>query len=332
MNIDLRCKNVDLCSMPYTISGDAYKEIAARRFSDGRRFVQFRHSADAIPHVRHQVLHTFNQDFGIIQFRADFDQDITVQRVKGIPHVSLHFQLKGNSRADFKGLSPQPLQAGEFNLYAADNFQSDLHFNAQQGFEYLAVTFRQSLLQAVLAQFPVPPEDITRKLASGAIFALASTAMRISPEIQLALRSLLHPPVSDNLLPVYCHSKVTEIITLLFSGLYPAPRPAWQQEMQDIYHYILEHFLDIQSLSDVARHFSLTEYQIKQQLRLQYDTTLYELVQERKMAHAMQLFQQTDMHVNEVAWLMGYSNASNFIQAFKRRFGITPRNHNRGEC
>ncbi|NML39151.1 helix-turn-helix transcriptional regulator [Chitinophaga sp. G-6-1-13] len=311
--------------MPYTISGDAYKEIAARRFSDCRRFDHFEHSTFALPHVRHQVLHSFNQDFGIIQFRADFEQDITVQQVKGdIPHVSLHFQLKGNSCADFKGLAPQPLQAGEFNLYASDNFQSDLHFRAQQGFEYLAITFRQSLLQDVLAQFAVPPRDVNRQLASGATFALSPTAMPTSPEIQLALRSLVHPPVSDNLLPVYHHSKVTEIITLAFSGFRPEPRPAWQREMQEVYHYILEHYLDVQSLADVARHFTLTEYQIKQQLRLQYDTTLYELVQERKMAHAMQLFLQTDMHVNEVAWLMGYANASNFILAFKRRFGVTP--------
>ncbi|WP_343746790.1 AraC family transcriptional regulator [Chitinophaga sp.] len=313
--------------MPYTISGNAYKEIAARRFSDGRRFDHFEHSTFALPYVRHQVQHSFNQDFGIIQFRADFERDITVQQVKGdIPHVSLHFQLKGCSRADFKGLAPQPLQAGEFNVYASDNFLSDLHFNAQQGFEYLAITFRQSFLQTVLSQFTVPPGDIVRQLASGATFALSPTAMRVTPEIQLALRSLVNPPVSDNLLPLYRHNKVTEIITLLFSDLYPEPRPAFQQEMKDIYHYILAHFADIQSLADVARHFSLTEYQIKQQLRLQYGTTFYELVQERKMAHALQLLQQTDMHVNEIAWQMGYSNASNFIQAFKRRFGTTPRN------
>lgn len=310
--------------MAYTISGDAYKEIAARRFSGDRRFDQFEHSTAAIPHVRHQVSHAFNQDFGIIQFKADFGQDIKVQKVKDVPHVSLHFQLKGSSCADFKGLAPQPLQAGEFNLYASDNFQSNLHFNAQQGFEYLAITFRQSFLQHVLAQFSAPPPDVTGKLSSGATFMLSPSALRISPEIQLALRSLLHPPVSDNLLPVYRHSKVTEIITLLFSELYPEPRPAWQQEVQDIYHYILEHFLHLSSLADVARHFPLTEYQIKQQLRLQYNTSFYELVQERKMAHAMQLFQQTDMHVNEVAWLTGYGNASNFIHAFKRRFGITP--------
>ncbi|MBC9910292.1 helix-turn-helix transcriptional regulator [Chitinophaga varians] len=312
--------------MSYTISGDAYKEIAARRFSDGRRFDHFEHNTVALPYVRHQVSHAFNHDFGIIQFRADFERDITIQQVKGaVPHVSLHFQLKGNSCADFKGLPPQPLQAGEFNLYASDNFQSDLHFKAQQGFEYLAITFRQALLQQVLAQLTAPPGDVAAQLASGATFALSPKAMTISPEIQLALRSLVRPPVSDNLLPVYLHSKVTEIIALLFSGLHPEPRPAWQREMQDIYHYILEHYLDIPSLAAVARHFTLTEYQIKQQLRLQYGTTFYELVQERKMAHAMQLLLQTDMHVNEVAWLMGYSNASNFIQAFKRKFGITPR-------
>lgn len=312
--------------MPYTISGDAYKEIAARRFSGGRRFDQFEHSTAAIPHVRHQVSHAFNQDFGIIQFKADFGQDIKVQKVKDVPHVSLHFQLNGYSRADFKGLTPQPLQTGEFNLYASDNFQSDLHFQAQQGFEYLAITFRQSFLQEILTQFSAPPQDIIRQLSSGATFMLSPTAIRISPEIQLALRSLLHPPVSDNLLPVYRHSKVTEIIALLFSELYPEPRPVWQQEMRDVYHYILENYLHIQSLTDVARHFTLTEYQIKQQLRLQYNTTLYELIQERKMAHAMQLLQQTDMQVNEIAWLTGYSNASNFIHAFKRRFGVTPRN------
>jgi transcriptional regulator GlxA family with amidase domain len=49
------------------------------------------------------------------------------------------------------------------------------------------------------------------------------------------------------------------------------------------------------------------------------------MVHHKRMLHAMQLLKDTDMQVNEVAWEVGYSNATNFIQAFKKSFAITPR-------
>ncbi|RBL90842.1 helix-turn-helix transcriptional regulator [Chitinophaga flava] len=313
--------------MPYTISGDAYKEIAARRFSAGRSFGRFENGAFDIPFVRHQVQHQFNQDFDIIQFRADFLRDITVHHVQDVPHISLHFQLKGSSCADFQGLSgSQPLTAGQYNLYGSTDFHSNLHFKAQQDFEYLAITFRSSFLQAILEELQHPPRDIAAHLTSGATFTVSEKALPLTPEIQQALRSLLHSPMADNLLPAYRRNKVAEIILLTFASLDTnrSVKMAYQQEMKAVYHFILEHFMDIQSLADVARHSTLTEHQIKQQLRLQYGTSLYELIQERKMSHALHLLQETDMHVNEIAWLMGYANASNFIHAFKRQYQQTP--------
>lgn len=317
--------------MPYTISGDSYKEIAARKFSQGRSFTAFKNESVEIPFVRHQVQHSFNEDFGIIQFQADFLQDIQISHVRDVPHVSLHFQMKGNSNAHFEGISgDQPLLTGEFNMYSSENFNSNLYFKRQKDFEYLAITFKREYLLSILDQFNYPFKNIESLLKSGTTFALAEKAMRISPEIYQALYALLNSPVSDDYLHVYRKSKVEEILALQFSRFsgeasHHSMKYIDQKEIKAVYNYIVSHFLDIHTMSDVTKHFSLTAYQVKQQLRRQFDTSLYELIHEKRMDYAMQLLRQTDMNVNEVACQIGYANTSNFIYAFKRNFHFTPK-------
>jgi len=43
------------------------------------------------------------------------------------------------------------------------------------------------------------------------------------------------------------------------------------------------------------------------------------------MEHAKLLLESTDKPINEIANLTGYDTAASFIHAFRREFGLTPR-------
>ena len=43
------------------------------------------------------------------------------------------------------------------------------------------------------------------------------------------------------------------------------------------------------------------------------------------MELAKKLLQEQQLNVNEIASKLGYSNSSHFIAAFKRKYGITPK-------
>ena len=56
-----------------------------------------------------------------------------------------------------------------------------------------------------------------------------------------------------------------------------------------------------------------------------YGKTVFKYLFEHKMELALKLLKDGENNVNEVSFKLGYSNASHFIYAFKKRFGITPR-------
>jgi AraC-like DNA-binding protein len=97
------------------------------------------------------------------------------------------------------------------------------------------------------------------------------------------------------------------------------------QQLAEIYEYLNTHFLTPHSLEDVAANSRLSEHQIREGFKMKYNTSVYELVHEKRMLHARQLLLDSGLTVDEVAELAGYSTSSNFIQAFKRKFGITPK-------
>ena len=58
-----------------------------------------------------------------------------------------------------------------------------------------------------------------------------------------------------------------------------------------------------------------------------YGSPVFQYLLEYKMNLSKQLLTGGKYNVNEVSMKLGYSTASHFIAAFKRRFGITPKQY-----
>lgn len=77
-------------------------------------------------------------------------------------------------------------------------------------------------------------------------------------------------------------------------------------------------------LKDIARNSHLHPKKIQAGFRLVYGKSHTELIIETRMKEAKRLLKETDNSVSEIAYEVGYCNASAFIRAFKRCEGITP--------
>lgn len=93
-------------------------------------------------------------------------------------------------------------------------------------------------------------------------------------------------------------------------------------------------------VSDVAQTPSLTELSRQVGLGLQklqagfqelYGSTLYGYLKECRLQKAKMLFDSGGMNVSEVAWEIGYTNLSHFSAAFRRRFGVLPKQYSRAQ-
>ena len=56
-----------------------------------------------------------------------------------------------------------------------------------------------------------------------------------------------------------------------------------------------------------------------------YDMTIFEYRTQVRMQESKNLLLDNELSITEIAGICGYSNASKFSAAFKKRFGETPR-------
>lgn len=84
------------------------------------------------------------------------------------------------------------------------------------------------------------------------------------------------------------------------------------------------HFLHPLTIAQIAEQCYLSETKLKQGFKACFNCTVYEYIVEKRMEMAHRLLQSGKYKVKDVVWMVGYTNASHFIDAFKKRYGITP--------
>ena len=76
--------------------------------------------------------------------------------------------------------------------------------------------------------------------------------------------------------------------------------------------------------TNLAKKVALNELKLKKGFRKYFDSGIFEWLTNRKMEHARMLILTTNKPIKDIASIVGYPLTTNFITAFRRRFGYTP--------
>ena len=95
---------------------------------------------------------------------------------------------------------------------------------------------------------------------------------------------------------------------------------------EQILDYMSDHS-DVVTLKDIASHFSYHPNYISSLIHKETGRKFTEILLEKRMERALLLMKNTSLSLEEISALLGYSNHSNFYKAFKKYYGITPREY-----
>lgn len=149
---------------------------------------------------------------------------------------------------------------------------------------------------------------------------------------------------SDLMRPAYCgtmaalwrESKALELLASQLDRLSDCPPAPVALSTRDLVRIREAHQLlvaDLRappSLEALAAQAKLPSRRLNQGFRQLYGMSVFEVLLEARMkvAHALVLESQ-DIPLKHLAWMVGYSQLSNFINAYRRRFGVPPGRHRR---
>jgi len=162
--------------------------------------------------------------------------------------------------------------------------------------------------------------------------------VNLSPAMAVILTQILNFNLHPSVRKIYLKGKAYELIGLYFNR--PAEADIEQCPFLDdednvkkiklAKKIILQRMVEPPTLQELADEVGLSLKKLKEGFKEIYGDTVFSFLFDYKMDYARKLLEKGQHNVNEVGLNIGYSTASHFIAAFKKKFGTTPKKYIQG--
>lgn len=280
---------------------------------------------------------TFNETnlengFLLLEFQNTSVENQYFERDIDNTFIQLHFCLRGTCKFNFN--------KGNYALDVLDQ-HSILLYNPQQKLPInleirpkttlisLLISIKKfhSLFSKEAGYIPfLSEENRNRKYYDDSI---------IKPNVLIVLQQMLNANINSAIKNLYIKGKIYELLSLLFesdettNGEY-CPFLVDEREVTKIREakdIIISRMTEPPTLNELANEVGINLKKLKEGFKQIYGDTVYSFLFNYKMEHARKLLESNQHNVNEVGLQIGYSTASHFIAAFKKKYGTTPKQY-----
>lgn len=157
----------------------------------------------------------------------------------------------------------------------------------------------------------------------------------ISPSMAIVLNQMANYNLNESIKDLYFKGKAYELLSLFFNrnenaGIEQCPFLANETDvlkLKKAKNILLENMAEPPSLPELANTVGLSLKKLKEGFKQVYGDSAYSFLFDHKMEVARKLLESNQYNVNEVGLKIGYSTASHFIAAFRKKYGTTPKKY-----
>ncbi|MFD2265101.1 helix-turn-helix transcriptional regulator [Lacibacterium aquatile] len=162
---------------------------------------------------------------------------------------------------------------------------------------------------------------------------MASAFWRPSPRLLSLVEQILNPPNSATFMTnLYLESRAVEVVAETLAamagedmsqagGLSTRDR----ERVRGVRDYLEANLGEALSLEEIARVAGMSISVMQRLFRSAYGTSVFDYVRRRSIERARDALLQDRVTVTEAAFIAGYNSPANFATAFKRQFGVSPK-------
>lgn len=162
----------------------------------------------------------------------------------------------------------------------------------------------------------------------------ASVYPTVTPAMRLLVQQIWNAPYRGAAKCLYLQAKVFELLAMhldLLSGQsdqvqhLPRLKPETIARLYYAKEILTTQFEHPPSLLELAKQVGLSDRTLRRGFQGLFGTTVIGYLTQQRMQRAKQLLQEGEWTVAEVARTVGYGHLGHFAAAFKRQFGVNPR-------
>ncbi|MCF6294931.1 MAG: AraC family transcriptional regulator [Flavobacteriaceae bacterium] len=280
---------------------------------------------------------TFNETkvedgFIILSYRNESNKTQRVVRDINRDVIQFHFCLKGSSKFNFNS-GKYALDIFEENSLLLYNPQRELPINLEINSKSWLITVLISIkkFHSLFSQ----EADYITFLSDENKDKKYYKDGKITPSMAIILYQLINYNLNQSIKNLYFKGKAYGLLSLYFNRnedtnveqcpfLVDETNVAKIRNAKDI---IISRMAEPPSLKELAEEIGLSLKKLKEGFKQIYGDTVYSFLFDYKMEVARKLLESGDYNVTEVGLKVGYSTASHFISAFKKKYGTTPKKY-----
>ena len=270
--------------------------------------------------------------FYVLKFQNEEYVNVSYSREINKKFIQFHFCLKGKGTFSFNQGS-YSLNVTEENSLLLYNTQLDLPLNLElepkSSIVSVVMTLRKfhSLFTAEADYIPFLSTDNKEKK----YYAQEP----FSPSIAVILSQIINYNLHPSIKALYVKGKIYELIALYFNrspnaDIEQCPYLADEENVKKIKRakdIILANMAEPPTLAVLASEVGLSLKRLKEGFKQIYGDSVYSFLFDHKMDYAKRLLETGQYNVNEIGLKVGYSTASHFIAAFKKKYNTTPKKY-----
>ncbi|WP_281988602.1 helix-turn-helix transcriptional regulator [Aquimarina aggregata] len=270
--------------------------------------------------------------FTILKFKNETNESQCIIREINSSFIQFHFCIKGGIKFNFNNGS-YAINLAEENSLLLYNPQRDLPMNIEMEKDSWLITVLisikkfHSLFSKEASYIPFLGDgNRDKKYYTDAI---------ISPSMAVVLNQIMNYSLHQSIKLLYFKGKAYELLSLYFNrpedaDIEQCPFLVDEENVTKIKkakEIIISRMAEPPTLQELSNEIGLSLKKLKEGFKQIYGEPVYAFLFDYKMEVARQLLASGSHNVNEVGLKVGYSTASHFIAAFKKKFGTTPKKY-----
>ena len=250
--------------------------------------------------------------------------------------VKFHFRYSGSSEIGAEGGELEPVDPMTLGVLIQPSGMKKIEcFPAHQHEQSVTLLCDPPFLEEIISGTALLMSSPLGQFLYGAQKDMYYCAVGMRPEMISAVKSLFEMNYTGRLRQLQIEAKTLELLcytldqlSKMWSGKGTEKTPLRQKDIKrvaEICEILDDDLSRAHTISDLAKALSWNETQLMRVFRQAVGTTVHNYLHRARMEKACELLANTEMTITQIAMNVGYEYSSNFTTAFRKYFGVTPK-------
>lgn len=295
-------------------------------------------------HLEDDSLGFFNEKFehssnySIVERNSMFTRDVKITESTIVPLFSLYFILQGSNGYEYSN-NNTIIRFGTNNIWSFGSEEERCIISKKnENSSSIGFLFHEHYIEELTNKYPQLLKGFYNRHKNGESCRLNDQCHITTPEMYQVISQIKNANLMGHASEIYSEAKILELLALQIEDRHEKQNIEFGnhcktvndiEKIKEAKQILIADLSQPPSIIDLSKQVGVNENKLKYGFKEIYKQTVYGYLFDYKMNLAGKLMLDTNKTILDIAFDCGYGDASHFTKAFKRKYGVSPREFRR---